>query len=100
MRTDNSWMTNEVAMPGDVVLCPSCGAELAHFVGPKMRDIRFLSAGRPRPTHDNRGQLWCECGTGAVVPSADGDVEHQGHLGPRFKMRSGTWIGWRALGGE
>lgn len=95
---------NPIALPGDVVLCPGCHAELAEFTTPNFTGARFLSASRRRHVGGGEGELWCQCGEGACRPNAPtgrrtGAAEVP-HLGPRLFVRSGAWTGWRAIGGE
>lgn len=91
---------NPIALPGDVVLCPDCKSELAEFTTPTFASAIFLPASRARHTGGGQGQLWCECGAGAVRPNAHGRASERNHLGPRLYVRSGNWTGWRAIGGE
>lgn len=86
-------------LAGDVVVCHACRLDLVRITGPDFVGCEFLPAARP-VGGDGDGQLYCMCGAGAVLPYATGLAAEAGHLGPRILVRSGTWTGWRALGGE
>lgn len=82
-----------VAIPGDLLLCPECREPLLRFSGTGFTGAAFLPAARPEPDGD-RFKLYCHCGGGALrlISTAGPNVEDL--------VRSGSWTGWRALGGE
>lgn len=101
-----------IALKGDEILCRSCREPLARFKsgkGPGFR-LAILPAGQTKVWSrrgSRRAELRCRrCGVNAFdsshgkrVKVDDGrPIELQ--EAPRLLIRSGDWIGWRALGGE
>lgn len=103
MRTEVEDMTEPaeiiIALPGDVILCWNCGAEVAVFVDghlfgardPNGPDVDLLPGGSAQGRGSNRIYS-CSCG-GQAGPRPCQD-------GVRVLVRSGSWTGWRTLGGE
>jgi hypothetical protein len=91
-----------VAIPGDLLLCPGCREPLLLFTTSTFRDAEVQPGARKKPgTRTERFTLHCGlCGAGAIKRAAGGDGTIETSVAPRALVRSGSWVGWRALGGE
>lgn len=94
-----------VVRAGEAIICPGCGAELLVFAEDVygLDDFRSLA----RPICDFGGAAVCCCcsvswSTTSVRPAGfrGASLPLAQAAGPRIHLRSGTWTGWRAIGGE
>lgn len=88
-----------VAIPGDLLLCPECREPLLLFTGRTFSGAQVQPAARKVQQEPGRFTLWCRCGAGSCR-DANRSKRIEGSVGPRIFVRSGSWTGWRALGGE
>lgn len=91
-----------VALPGDMVLCPECREPLLLFTTPTFAGVEVQTGGEQVRGSSGRYRLYCRlCGSGSVLHARLGATTHiEDAIGPRVLVRSGSWVGWRALGGE
>lgn len=95
-----------LALPGDAMLCWGCGAEVATYVtgrynGPNRPiDLKLLPAGlREGPDASGRYFYFCAlCGSPAGPSCRSAGPLEQADA--QVRIRSGSWTGWRAQGGE
>lgn len=97
-------------LPGDEILCADCRASLA--VAPHgavdgfWRHLEVLPDGfREAFTPEDTAALFCRiCGGGAlpqrVLGAKSASLDIRDAVRPMMLVRSGAWVGWRALGGE
>lgn len=91
-----------IALPGDVLLCPKCEEPVLFFRGDCFAEVELLPSCEQRPgSVPGRVKLYCRCGSPTIkqarFPSSQA-VEDC--VGARILVRSGSWTGWRAIGGE
>jgi hypothetical protein len=92
-----------VALKGDVILCPACRLDIARFKGNRGFNLELLPDGLRKVLKGSRCTLHCRtCGKGAFEVAAHGAGTRaiEAATGPRALIRSGSWVGWRAFGGE
>jgi len=94
-----------VVRAGEAIVCPGCGAELLVFeedvYGAEAWRGLALTICAPGGAASCRhcGAAWSATSArpagfrGFSIPIAQA-------VGPRIHLRSGTWTGWRAIGGE
>ena len=90
-----------LALPGDELLCSGCGAAILRFTETtSFHGAEFLPAADVRPDGD-RYRLYCAlCGTGATKAGPARGCGIETAEWSAMLVRSGSWTGWRALGGE
>lgn len=92
---------NPIGMPGETVLCWRCLAPLVELTSENFTGAVYLPMARTVGVPGSgSGELWCKCGTGAVLPYGKGVAAESGINGLRLMVRSGHWTGWRSIGGE
>lgn len=98
----NNGEANLVAMPGETILCPACRSDLFVFLSGQMRGAHLaILQGVIQRFADGTCQLWCGgCGSAVVRDMGAPDELVYRSTAPRVLVRSGAWVGWRALGGE
>lgn len=91
-----------IAMPGEEMLCPGCGAVLLRFTGHTFRNAETTPFTDRRWTDiPERYTLYCAaCGTGATRAVRGQGPFIEDAKRAEMLIRSGSWTGWRALGGE
>lgn len=91
-----------LALPGDMILCPECREPLLLFTTPTFTGVEVQAGGEQVTSSPGRYQLYCGvCGSGSVLYARMGATTHiEDAIGPQVLVRSGDWVGWRALGGE
>jgi hypothetical protein len=89
-----------VVRAGEAIVCPGCGEVLVVFKKDAYGLEAFAQAAQPARVKGASDCRWCGEWWGKTAQTVGSRPQPGIDPGPRIYLRSGTWTGWRAIGGE